>query len=50
MADKQNSRGKVEKLLEGKLDPNATAAYEICQTVTELVFKGYQVDASEPSK
>jgi hypothetical protein len=40
MAQKQNMRRAVRKLLLGQIDPNSRLGIEILQEITERVFRG----------
>lgn len=48
MAEKQNSKDAVRKLLEGRMDPESMLAREITEAVTERVLKNSA--PSEPSR
>ncbi|MGE5323805.1 MAG: hypothetical protein ACM3SW_13135 [Actinomycetota bacterium] len=48
MAEKQNSKDAVRKLLEGRMDPESVLAREITEAVTERVLKNSA--ATEPSR
>jgi len=48
MAEKQSSKDAVQKLLEGRLDPNTKLARDITEAVAERVLKN--TAPAEPSR